>query len=88
MGIHVQWVCDVCKKEITPEQQIIQIAAYWHTLKRNLEGTDPSFDIFKLHMHKECADRMLIKLNETMESFMAREYALPVGKPTTSNTNH
>jgi hypothetical protein len=71
MGI--QFVCDVCEKEITPEQLIIQIAAHWHTLKRNQEDICPSFDIFNLYMHKDCADRLLIKLNETVESFMNRE---------------
>lgn len=71
MGI--EFMCDVCKKEITPEQLIIQIAANWHTLKRNLENTSPSFEVFNLYMHKDCADKLLTKLNETMESFMKRE---------------
>ncbi len=57
------------KKEIAPEQLIIQIAANWHTLKRNLKDTSPCFEIFNLYMHKECADRLLKKFNETVKSF-------------------
>ena len=59
MGI--QFECDVCKKEIAPEQLIIQIAANWHTLKRNLEDTSPCFEIFNLY--DRCAD-ILLKVNE------------------------